>query len=517
MDLRKLRQRIARLIAPKSIRLYNGAAQSRLTFGFGSGTTSADGELSSSLTSLRNRSRQLIRDNSYAKRARAIVVNNVLGSGVGIQAQVMTTRDELATAVNNGIESAWRQWSEAKSCHTGGVLAFEDMERLCLEQVFEAGEVFIRKHPLTLGRSSVPMALEIIEAERIAENMAQPWPGAVGQVRQGIEVDGFGRPVAYYIRKHHPGDTRWSALAVDEVIRVPASDIIHIGLRDRWPQTRCVPWMHAVLRKLNDIDGYSEAEITAARAAACYMGFVETDEPGDEAGTGDVAANGQSTIPMEPGIVERLAYGEKMNFVAPNRPNSAVEAFLRYMLREMAAGCGVSYESLSRDYSQSNYSSSRLALLDDRDLWRILQQWWVRSFRAEFHREWLQLAVMARAIPAIPIGAYAADPVRYEAVKWLLRGWGFVDPGKEVAAYKEAVRCGFTTITDVVSQYSDGRDVEEIARIRAVELEMFEDAGINLDTTVEPVQPPTDVAPKPDDEPDEPASDDDRGLRVIRR
>ena len=44
----------------------------------------------------------------------------------------------------------------------------------------------------------------------------------------------------------------------------------------------------------------------------------------------------------------------------------------------LAAGCGPSYESLSRDYSQSNYSSSRLSLLDDRDLWRVLQQWWLR-------------------------------------------------------------------------------------------------------------------------------------------
>ena len=46
---------------------------------------------------------------------------------------------------------------------------------------------------------------------------------------------------------------------------------------------------------------------------------------------------------------------------------------MRFMLREIAAGTGVSYESLSRDYSQSNYSSSRLALIDDRDLWRVFQ------------------------------------------------------------------------------------------------------------------------------------------------
>jgi lambda family phage portal protein len=244
---------------------------------------------------------------------------------------------------------------------------------------------------------------------------------------------------------------------------------------------------------------------------------------------GNTDANGQTTIPMEPGTVERLAYGEKMNFLAPNRPNSALEGFLRHMLREMAAGTGVSYESLSKDYSQSNYSSSRLALLDDRDLWRIYQQWWIRAFRAPFHREFLQVAVMARAIPQIPVGAFAADQARYEAVKWRLRGWNFVDPQKEVAAYKEAVKAGFTTITDVVSQYGDGRDVEDIVKTRSAELEMFEDAGIELDTTVAAPAPPVlpgaapasdgDEPARPDDEEDpaEKGDAEDRGLRIIRR
>jgi hypothetical protein len=54
-----------------------------------------------------------------------------------------------------------------------------------------------------------------------------------------------------------------------------------------------------------------------------------------------------------------------MDFVNPNRPNSTLDPFMRFLLREIAAGVGVSYESLSRDYSQSNYfKSSRL--IDDR-------------------------------------------------------------------------------------------------------------------------------------------------------
>jgi HK97 family phage prohead protease len=136
----------------------------------------------------------------------------------------------------------------------------------------------------------------------------------------------------------------------------------------------------------------------------------------------------------------RLAPGEKWETHSPNRPNTALDPFMRYMLREVAAGTGVSYESLSRDYSQSNYSSSRLALLDDRDLWKMLQQWFIRNFREPLHREWLQAAVLAGAMPGIALAEYALDRAKFEAARFKPRGWSWVDPTKEVAAPRKPSR-----------------------------------------------------------------------------
>jgi hypothetical protein len=173
-----------------------------------------------------------------------------------------------------------------------------------------------------------------------------------------------------------------------------------------------------------------------------------------------------------------------MNFFAPNRPNSALDPFMRYMLREVAAGVGVSYESLSRDYSQSNYSSSRLALLDDRDLWRMLQLWFIRSFRMECHREWLQQAVLARALPSISVEQYAADPLKFEAVRFKPRGWSWIDPQKEADARKTAVRAGFDTITNVIAETANGRDLEDVLRERRRELDLAAKFNLDFDTDV---------------------------------
>lgn len=488
--LEQFRSKIARWLAPKggpangrtSSRMYASARASRLSSVTMGASTSSDSELQTSLERLRNQSRALVRDVGFAKRAKTIVVNNVIGHGVGMQAGVRTTRDTLAEPVNDAIEEAFEEWARADSCHTGGTLHFSDLERAAFGQIFEAGEVFIRKHRRKFGSSSIPFALELIEPERIADehSYAAPIEIAPGNLyRMGVELDQFFRPVNYFIRSRHQSDFG-QGLQRTTVEKVPAEDIYHLRIVDRWPQTRGEPWMHCVIRKLNDIDGYTEAEIVAARSAASYMGFIENADM--DAIDDEEQDDGTFQTELSPGIIEKLRPGEKFNFAAPNRPNSQAEGFLRFMLREMAAGVGVSYESLSRDYSQSNYSSSRLALLDDRDLWKVFQLWWIRTFRMELHREWLQAAVLSQAVQKVPLGEYGVNPRKFEEACFKPRGWSWIDPTKEVEAYKEAVRCGFTTVTNVISLTADGRDMEDVLDERKRELQMMKDAGLEFET-----------------------------------
>lgn len=471
----------------RGARLYAGARSTLAAAGFGSGgDTSADAELHSSLAKLRARARQLVRDSAYAKRARTLIVNNVIGCGVGMEAQVVSTRNGLRDDINQDIEDAWCEWCDRESCHTGGALHFGDLERAAMGQVFEAGEVLVRIHPARLGRSAVPMALELIEPERLADDYAfAPAAASGNEIRLGVEVNAFGRPVAYWLRPSHRGDlARRYDMGGEKIERVPAEQIMHLRIVDRWPQTRGEPWLHAVLRKLDALAEYSQCEVDAARASAAYFATIESPEAQQSTETDEDDA-GAPLMDIQPLTVQALDPGEKLTFHSPNRPNTALDPFMRAMLREVAAGAGTSYESLSRDYSQSNYSSSRLALLDDRDTYRALQQWWVRSFRAPLHRMWLQQAVLARVVRRVPLEEYAVDPAKFEAVLWKPRGWSWVDPTREVQAYKEAIRGGLTTLTDVIAQTADGRAFEDIVKTRRRELDALAKAGLDVDTTPE--------------------------------
>jgi lambda family phage portal protein len=480
-------------------RMYASAKSSRLTGAWIASNTSADAELHSSLTQLRTRSRALNRDSPYAKRARTIAVNNIIGTGMRLQAQVKTTRGEFNKRVNDEIEEGWCDWSCGEYCHTGGRLSFEDMERWLIGQEWDAGEVLVRRHFTKMPGSAVPYALEVIEAERIADNLDSQGLGITpgNQFRMGIELDKFCRPVAYFIRERHPNEQVWPGETNNRIERVPADQIIHLARITRWPQTRGEPALHAVASTLNDMDGYSEAEITRARSQACINGAIETPE--DATSFGEEQADGSIEMEVAPGTYKRLNPGEKLAAGPMNSPNPQYENFMREKKREVAVGTGVNYASLSGDYSQADYSPLRLSLNDDRDSWKDHQQWFIRTFREVVHREWLKQAVLAGALPSIPVQAYALNPKQYEAAQFRTRGWTSVDPTKEAAASTQDVRSGFGTLQDVLT--NRGTDLEEYIEQRVREREQLKAAGLVLDTDpeqttstgiaqVEPAPPP---------------------------
>jgi lambda family phage portal protein len=504
---------VSRPAAPRGrARMYSGAKSTRFTDGWNAANTSADAELRQSLTMMRSRSRALVRDASYALAARRIVVNNVIGSGIGLQSKVRNSRDGLNDRVNDEIETVFDQWCKADRCHTGGRLHFAHLERQLVGQVFEAGDVCVRIHLRKFGTSEVPLCLEVIEAERLADELtSHNLAGVSGnQIRLGVEVDVFFRPVAYWFRRTHPNEIRFAG-DPDLYERVPADQVIHLAIIDRWPQSRGNPWMHTVLRRLNDMEGYSEAEIVRARGQAVRMGIIETSEDADS--LAEQQDDGSYEMGLEPGVVTRLNPGEKWQDSNPTAPNPQLDPFMRYMLREMAAGTGVSYESLSKDYSQSNYSSSRLALLDDRDLWRFLQLWFIRDFRTKVHSLFLRQAVLAGALKSFRIDEYAVDPCKFECVRYKPRGWSWIDPTREVTAYKEAITAGLTTLTDVIAKTADGRDIEDVLNERAEEIELMREKGLVFDTSPEVYNKPEPAAaPAPGkaaDPPTDPDADDE--------
>jgi lambda family phage portal protein len=483
-------------------RAYEGALVSRLTADWVTSSTSADAEIDGSLVRLRNRSRQLLRDNPYVQAARRAIVTNVIGRGIRMQSRVPMVRGggRLDKPTNDRIEAWWRRYCRKEHIHAAGKLSFARILRQAMAAVPESGEVFIRLVPEEFGNSGTALGLEILEAD-LCDETHTVGPDANGnEWRMGVQVSRWGRPTAYRFRRRHPGDV--SGAVGYGTTDVPAEQIIHLFIPERPGQTRGVPMFASSIQRMHHVAGFEEAEVIGKRARSSLMGFIQSPE-GELVGDG--VEDGERLTNFEPGVFKHLAPGESITVPQLGNADTEYEAFLRPMLRSLAAGSGVPYPTVSADYSQSNYSSSRLERLEVLELWRSLQDWIIEDVcQVVFER------AMAAAVGAgtLQLPGYELAPERYEAVKWFPRGWEFVDPQKEAAANKDLVRSGFKTQASIVAE--QGGDLEDLLLARAAEVERAEQLGIQFDTNpADDLQGGSpDAEPETDDEPEDPSEPD---------
>ena len=461
---------------PKRRRMYAGADSSRLTFSWLAQGTSADSEIKSSNKKLRQRTRQVCRDNVYARQAQRSIVQNVVGTGVRVQSDVRKQRgNKLDTKINDQIEKAWKDWCRYDCCSANGRDSLNDITRLIVKSLFESGEVFVRCIKKPFGRSKVPFALELIESDQLDDDYTGPTGGKGNTWRMGIERDQFQRAKRYAFFKKHPGDSPFPVQPGEKRhMFLPANEIIHLFIADRPGQTRGVSWLSSALSDLHHLAGFQEASVVRARAASSIQGFIQS--PDGELVGDDVYEN-ERVSDFTPGVWKYLAPGESVHVPQMDAPNGEFEPFLRAMLRALASGCGVSYESVSRDFSQTNYSSSRLSLIEDRDHYRTLQSYLQERFFQPVFDYWIEYAVLSGELE---LNGFETDPERFKKVRWLFRGWAFVDPQKEIKAATEAIRSGLKTQSQVVAEL--GGDLEDLMAARKREVDQAEQLKLVFDS-----------------------------------
>lgn len=459
-------------------RSYSGAKRGRLHGDWQALGTSANSEVYPALATLRNRSRDLCRNDDYARGIIRNILKNVIYTGIGFQAQIKQVKDNKVNdnKANTAIEEGFEYWSKKNYCDVSGQSSFAELQQLAFKSYLETGEVFIRKIKQSFGGCKIPFALEIIEADQVAEDYNCNAPNG-NQIIMGVELDKWKRPVAYWMRENHPGD-QWFGKNTKggnySLIRIPSDEIIHLFQKERPGQLRGVPLLYSTINRLRNLHKYEEAELVAARAAANFMGIVTTPY-NDLLGEPEEAEEKPLEESLTPGVIKYLSEGEDFKSFTPNRPNSAFEGFHRNQLRASAVGTGVAFEGASGDYSQSNYSSSRLSLLDVRDIWVMMQQSFISNFLVDVYETWLDQAVLSGYFT---FEDYEIRPQRYQAVRWTARGWSWVDPAKEIKATIDAIKAGLTTVTEVVAK--QGGDFEENIKTIAREREITNKYKVSL-------------------------------------
>jgi lambda family phage portal protein len=140
------------------------------------------------------------------------------------------------------------------------------------------------------------------------------------------------------------------------------------------------------------------------------------------------------------------------------------------MLRNIASGMLVQYPSLANDLEGVNFSSIRAGLVDERDMWRVLQAWFIVDFMEPIYLKWLKMALLTT------LKDIQLTPAQMEQVEWRPRGWAWVDPQKDTDSTILQLGEGLTTYE--IECANRGLDWEAVAEQRAKEIAFFKERNL---------------------------------------
>lgn len=446
-------KREAARVRLEALRRYEGASRGRRTDGWRTSGASADAAAAPGLKILRDRSRDLVRNNPYAAKAVQVIVSNVIGTGIVAQARAQRSRRR-----SQQFTDLWSNWAlDPRQCDYDGRLDFHGLQALAMRCIVESGEVLIRRR--TASGQRVPLQLQIMEPDFIDTTKDVALPDG-GLIKQGIEYDSSGKRVGYWLYEQHPGEQH---LRVTGFLssRVPAEEIIHVYRQDRPHQTRGVPWASPIIIRLRDFDDYSDAQLLKQKISACFTAFaVDTESP--EAG---------SDMPfdkLEPGAVEILPPGKDIRFANPPTVGEFDKISRQYLL-QIAAGFGITYEALTGDLTNTNFSSGRMGWLEFQ---RNIESWrWQMLVPQLLNPVWQWF-----------VNAATVNGARMEGIsaQWTPPRRELIDPSKEIAATIKAVRGGLTTLSEAIREY--GYDPEEVMLEMQQDNERLDQLGLVLDS-----------------------------------
>lgn len=471
---------------------YRGADVGRLRGSWIPGGGSADSDLHPDLSKLRERSRDLIRNDGIASGAIDTVITNIIGSGIQMQSRidkdVLAVNEEIADKLQKQIEKIWERWVPyADASHR---LTFYGMEELSERQRFINGESIIVPLRIINSKKKRPysLALQTIESDRLAtpsDSMSNK------NIRAGVEVGEYGEPVVYYIRKNHPGDflyDRRYSNSNENFIKYPAlndqgdPNIFHLYHVKRSGQTRGEPFFSPVLNMFKDRVDYMEAEIVAARVAACFAIFIKKTNSYEVSLARSKPEGNKRVEELSPAMIEYLNENEEIQPFNPNRPGGTFGIFIERVLRDISAGLNIPYEILAKDFSRSNYSNTRAALLEARRFFMMQQRFVSENLCQHVLVMLLEEAYLNGELPILD---FYQNREAYVRTRWIAPGWQWVDPENEVKASVEAVDNNLSTLAEEAA--AQGQDWEENLEQRARELKKIKDLEdkYDIDMTVD--------------------------------
>lgn len=422
--------------------------------------------VSSELDLVRRRSRAGSRNNPWLARALKADVANEIGTGIVPRPN---TKDKT---FNEAIYELWED--QQPYMDVNGPQGAYGIQKMASRARKESGEVFIRIIRKRSDRNlPVPIQFQLLESDFCPTHLNRNTTEG-NDIISGVEVNGNGTPVAYWMYKNHPSEGI-SSLA--DLVRVKAEDIIHHFVQERPGQLRGIPNGTQSMVRAYVFDKYDDAELGRKESRAHFTGVIRRPDYGEEDYkfdpiSGEPISKDESDVPMiemETGTFPNLLPGEDVTLFEGDDAGRGYKDYQHYQLLGIAAGTNVPYQLVSGDYTGIN----------DR-LWRAITNQYQREVEQDqdlviipqiCRRMWTEFvdrAIMSGAIdyPA----SYADNRFDYLRAKHRPQAWKYINPVQDVQAKVLEIDNALVSRQKIIDE-SRGESAEEVDRQRAEDRE----------------------------------------------
>lgn len=458
-------------------RTFNAAGKNRRTTSWRS-TSNQNNTIGGALDTLRRRSQDVANNTPYGRRALQAVANNTVGSGISLSVE------GLSPDLERDMVKKFRKWANSTAVDFQEQHTFGSVQNLVVRTVAKAGNCFVIRRK-TRNRDGLPFSLQILDGEHLDLTKNYDTLESGNIIRWGVEFsalkNGSRKIQAYWLYPEVPGES--FNYKSHESVRFPAADVCHVFAIETPGQIIGVPWLSCGMTVLKDLQEFNDAELVKQKVAACFTLFVH-DFNGDgaldglgEAGEVDPLKNEV----LQPGTIQYLEQGKDISGFTPPT-NDGYEKYNRESLRAFAASLGLSYEQVSMDYSNVNFSSGRMGWVETS---RNLAEW--RNFminprlNSRIFGWWKDANLIA--------GNISAEQHSESWPTWTAPRREMLDPVKETNGIVLQLKSGLISYQEAVRKM--GYDSDDIINQNIEIKKIFEKHGLKFEwSMMEEEEPP---------------------------
>lgn len=500
---------------PRSARFgYAAANNNRLNADWRLASVGPNHDLRFALDTVRNRARDLVNNDDYAKGYIRQMKVNVIGPFGFTPKFNPQVRDVKFRDNARRIKEKFFDWTEARHCSIDGEKEFLDFQNLAITYAARDGEFCLRI--VKNKKMKYGFALQMLQVELLDEMYNETLPGN-RVVILGIEYDrATWRRTAFYF-KDIPIEAQVYGYitSVGKRIRIPADEIIYGFDQEYENQSRGISWMVQTMSAMKMLSGYDEATLVNARQRATFGGFLNTDvnTPGKYEGD-SVTDTGDLVMELENGIWKQLPRGVSAEFPDNNFPSAQYDMYVNQNLRKQSVGLGVAGSVHSGNYRDVNFSSERARQIAIRDNFMLVQEWLVRRLYKKIGYLFLKEAWLTGQID-YPVAEFE----RYSRIVWTGRRWAYVNPDQEMSANEKRFKLRTKSISQMIEESDGNLEPEEVFAQIAEDEKTLAKLGLKVitdETVPEPEPDPDDKDPDEKDDKKE-KDDDDEAEDLVRQ